>query len=149
MLIDTGASVNLVRKGLFPESYFLPAKNPVQLTTANGQLLCGGNMAIKLRLTFGKVNGRAVQPWKVWGEFFEAETRADMILGYPWLAENQLAVIPKFGCMALMRDDLQMVPIHSCPEFGGELEKNVIETGRAAPPSKKAVVAKEAQPRCP
>ena len=101
VLIDTGASVNLIRRGLFREDDFRPAKNPVQLSTANGQHLGGGQSTIKLRMTFGQDNGRCVQPWRVWGEFYEADTKADMIISYPWLGEHRLAVIPEFGCLAL------------------------------------------------
>jgi hypothetical protein len=145
VLIDTGASVNLVRKGLFPESDFIPAKNPVQLSTANGQLLDGGQCTIKLRMTFGQDNGRIVQPWRVWGEFYEADTRADMILSYPWLGANHLAVIPEYGCLALRTSGFRFLPIHSCPEFDKgpeEEESQEIETGRGArvgctPPFKK------------
>ena len=86
-------------------------------------------MAIKLRLTFGQDDGKRVQPWKAWGEFFEAETRADMIISYPWLAENHLAVLPEFGCLALRKNDFQFFPLRSCSSFE---ECNEIETGRAA-----------------
>ena len=145
VLIDTGASVNLVRKGLFPESDFIPDKNPMQLSTANGQLLDGGQCTIKLRMTFGQDNGRIVQPWRVWGEFYEADTRADMILSYPWLGANHLAVIPEYGCLALRTSGFRFLPIHSCPEFDKgpeEEESQEIETGRGArvgctPPLKK------------
>lgn len=132
VLIDTGASVNLIRRGLFREEDFRPAKNPVQLSTANGQHLGGGQSTIKLRMTFGQDNGRCVQPWRVWGEFYEADTKADMIISYPWLGEHRLAVIPEFGCLALRTSGFRFLPIHSCPDFdkgAGEEECKKLRLG--------------------
>ena len=42
MLIDTGAQVNLVRKGLVEDHLMYAARNPLTLATANGQRLEGG-----------------------------------------------------------------------------------------------------------
>ena len=68
-----------------------------------------------------------------------------MILSYPWLGANHLAVIPEYGCLALRTSGFRFLPIHSCPDFDKgpeEEESQEIETGRLArvgctPPSKK------------
>ncbi len=41
-LVDTGAQVNLIRKGLFPEGIFRPAARAVRLVTADGKDMEGG-----------------------------------------------------------------------------------------------------------
>ena len=42
VLVDTGAQVSLVRRGLFPSTSLRPARQPVALHTVGGQGLPGG-----------------------------------------------------------------------------------------------------------
>ena len=41
-LVDTGAQVNLIRKNLFGEEAFVPARHPVDLRSISGDKLEGG-----------------------------------------------------------------------------------------------------------
>ena len=42
ILVDTGAQVSLVRKGLFSEEFLEPSRTPVRLKVANGKIMGGG-----------------------------------------------------------------------------------------------------------
>ena len=42
VLVDTGAQVSLVRKGLFSEEFRKPSRRPVRLKVGNGEILGGG-----------------------------------------------------------------------------------------------------------
>ena len=42
-LIDTGAQINVIRRGLFPEQVLQDAKRPLMLTLADGQAFWGGD----------------------------------------------------------------------------------------------------------
>ena len=43
VLVDTGAQVSLVRRGLFKEESLQPSCRPVRLKVANGEIMGGGN----------------------------------------------------------------------------------------------------------
>jgi len=118
-LIDTGAQINVVKRGLFPENVMKPAKKPLMLTLADGQAFWGGDREVTARLTFGKIVNHAVRPWRARANFYEGEIKADMILSLPWLAENGLDVLTKEGCLG-ERVGTSTYPITHCPDF----EKN-------------------------
>ena len=42
VLVDTGAQVSLVRRGLFKEESLQPSRRPVRLKVANGETMGGG-----------------------------------------------------------------------------------------------------------
>ena len=42
VLVDTGAQVSLVRRGLFKEESLQPSRRPVRLKVANGEIMGGG-----------------------------------------------------------------------------------------------------------
>ena len=42
VLVDTGAQVSLVRRGLFKEEFLQPSRRPVRLKVANGEIMGGG-----------------------------------------------------------------------------------------------------------
>ena len=96
-LIDTGAQINVIRRGLFPEDALQQAKRPLMLTLADGQAFWGGDKEIAAVLVLGKDVDNEVKPWKTKAQFYEGEIRADMILGYPWLAQNGLYVLTRQG----------------------------------------------------
>ena len=43
VLVDTGAQVSLVRKGLFPDTCLKDSDRPVRLKVANGEIMGGGS----------------------------------------------------------------------------------------------------------
>ena len=91
-LIDTGAMMNVVRRGSL--SHLMErAKNPVRLVTASGEGLAGGDDELTLELTFKeKLEGGGEADWKTEAVFIEGEIEDEMILGYPWLAKNQVTI---------------------------------------------------------
>jgi len=98
VLVDTGAQVNLVRRELIPQEFWREAKNPIQLITANGSILPGGNEVVTLGLNFRVVEDGFVQPHPMHIEtpFICADFDIDAILSYPWLREHRV------GCSLTM-----------------------------------------------
>ena len=115
VLIDTGAQINVVRRGLFSEEVLRPAKRPLWLSLANGQPFWGGDTEIATKLVFGKHSGQKVQPWKINATFYEAEIKAEAIIGLPWLRQNGLDILTREGCLG-ERVGYQTFPIGDCPE---------------------------------
>ena len=93
VLIDTGAQVNLVRRGLFASP--LPAQRPVALRSVGGDLLQGGDRTQHLLLHFkARDYGQEVSYTYIAEEdFYEAEVDCDLILGYPFLRDRHMSPI--------------------------------------------------------
>ena len=120
VLIDTGAQINVVKRGLFPESSLQPARHPIMLTLADGQPFWGGDVELVANLMFGKTVDGKVVPWKSKARFYVGVIRADIILGLPWLAKNGLDVLTRDGCLG-ERKGCKTFLISDCPE---ELENS-------------------------
>ena len=75
-----------------------PSKRPLRLVTANGEVLGGGDKGVELMIHSLQRNAEAKpgfeRVWKAKGFFHEADIDDDMGLGYPWLQENRVAVLP-------------------------------------------------------
>ena len=140
-IIDTGSQINTVRKGLFAQCDFTAAKNPVQLFSVSGQSVEGGKIEIGLRLTFACETGRRLQPFRLLGTFLEADDKADIILGYPWMKENLLVVMPELDCLARRSKNFDFLPIRSCPNFDDpqaeEINTRRSEWAGLTPPTKR------------
>ena len=52
VLVDTGAKVSLVRKGLFSEELPKPSRRPVRLKVANGEIMGGGTHEATIGMEF-------------------------------------------------------------------------------------------------
>ena len=52
VLVDTGAQVSLVRRGLFKEKSLEPSRRPVRLKMANGEMLGGGTHEATISMEF-------------------------------------------------------------------------------------------------
>ena len=96
VLVDTGAQVNLVRKGLIREEHLRKAQDTVRLVTANGAVMEGGGIETELCLLFRKRAVDSVEEGEhtIWGAFYEADIQVDAIVSCPWIFKNKLAVIP-------------------------------------------------------
>ena len=55
VLVDTGAEVNLIRRGIVPPHYWSPAEMPLKLVAANNQRLPGGRNVATVYLQFSAV----------------------------------------------------------------------------------------------
>ena len=52
VLVDTGAQVRLVRRGLFKEESLQPSRRPVRLKVANGEIMGGGTREATISMEF-------------------------------------------------------------------------------------------------
>ena len=52
VLVDTGAQVSLVRRGLFKEEFLQPSRRPVRLEVANGEIMGGGTHEATISMEF-------------------------------------------------------------------------------------------------
>ena len=95
-LVDTGSTANLVR-GDIGGKLMVPSRSPVRIVQANGEPVRGGAREAELQVTFREreqPNDDEELVWRVTSLFHEAEMEDEMILGYPWLCEHKLAVLP-------------------------------------------------------
>ena len=79
-------------------------KNPLTLVTANGEKLNGGDREVELDLSFkmktkGQDEENKTDVFTPKGNFHEPDTEDELILGYPWLKENNLAVLTTEGAL--------------------------------------------------
>ena len=54
VLVDTGAQVSLVRRGLFKEELLQPSRRPIRLKVANGEIMGGGTHEATISMEFWK-----------------------------------------------------------------------------------------------
>jgi hypothetical protein len=60
--------------------------------------MSGGVDEVKLELQFMKeIDGGKQEPWAAQGVFYAGEISEEMILGYPWLAENSVGILAGSG----------------------------------------------------
>jgi len=80
-LVDIGAQVNLIRRGVVPGGYLKRSKNQVRLVAANSEVIAGGDRSVALQVG---LKGESVWSgeWTTLhfpGEFYEAEIDLDMM----------------------------------------------------------------------
>ena len=98
VLVDTGAQVSLVRRGLFKEESLQPSRRPVGLKVANGEIMGGGTheatISMKIseheRLNCPDLAKRSTLS----GNFYVADiTNWDMIMGYDFMVGNAIGAL--------------------------------------------------------
>jgi hypothetical protein len=94
-LVDTGATVNIVREGIFPVGSFSPPPQRKYLKTADGSVLRGGDSGADLDLSMPVLGwtGKS-ETSQSRGYFYSGNIHVDVILGYGFLAQCQLIVVP-------------------------------------------------------
>ena len=97
VLVDTGAQISLVRKGLISPDEFQPMTSPIRLLTASKQPLRGGDRQVKLDLVFEGVCEDTGEPVQVVAPTLlcEADIADDVIVSYTWLGERGFEVSPR------------------------------------------------------
>ena len=103
-LVDTGAEVNIIQKGLLAAENWKMASSKLNLYTASGTRFDGGDKISNLKLEFLSIPVGAEEGQHysqvIEGEFYEGElSDVDGILSHSWLFENKLAVFPHRGCL--------------------------------------------------
>ena len=96
-LLDTGAEVSLIRKGLLPEHAFREATHPMQLVAANNDPVVGGDREVELAIHFfGVEEGTgAKRRLEMPTTLYEAVIEEDVILSYRWMGERAIQVKPR------------------------------------------------------
>ena len=97
VLLDTGAEVSLVRRGLIPESAFREAACPVRLIAANNLQVEGGEREVELEIRFQGVDfqTRHNRILHLPSVLLEADIEEDVILSYRWMGERDVRVGPR------------------------------------------------------
>ena len=92
VLIDTGAEVNLIRRGVVQTSFWNATKTPQRFVTANSTAIWGGDRELLVDLTLNGANiDSGVQYFLHFPTFFfGADIAPEAILSFGWLAD--------FGC---------------------------------------------------
>ncbi len=106
VLVDTGAWINLIRKGVIPSHHFRKARHPVKLVAADGEEIKGGERSIQLKWRFAQfVEGKLLsRPYEVEAEFLEAEIDEASAVSYAWLRAHKLDVSPKWNALTTFEE---------------------------------------------
>ena len=93
-LIDTGAEVNLVRRGLVASKYFKRALKRRRFVTANRTILTGGAVEVPCELLLHGVDMDTSEEVRLscTMALYDADIMVDMILSYEWMATMDVDV---------------------------------------------------------
>ena len=99
VLVDTGAQVSLVRRGLFREEYLQPSRRPVCLKVANGEIMGGGTDEATISMDIWeheRLNRPDLPKRSILSENFYAAniTESDMMMGYDFMVGNAIGALP-------------------------------------------------------
>ena len=93
-LLDTGAEVNLVRRGIIPEKYFRRSQHPKRFVTANHGVMAGGLTEVPCELLMEGMDidtGEKVSISKKMA-FYDGDVGVDVLLSYEWMATMDVEV---------------------------------------------------------
>ena len=98
VLVDTGAQVSLIKRGIISPELLQRASQPVRLKAANGGYMDGGTEEVMLEMDMVRHDrlsrpdlGQEVQ---LQGKFYVADMPWDIILGYDWLLQHECGPMP-------------------------------------------------------
>ena len=108
VLVDTGAQVSLVRRGLFKEGSLQPSRKLVRPKVANGEIMGGGTHEATISMEFWeheRLNRPDLAKRRTLSEnFYVADiTDWDMIMGYDFMVGNAIGALPHRA--TLVRED--------------------------------------------
>ena len=133
VLVDTGAQVSLVWRGLFKEESLQPSRRPVRLKVANGEIMGGGTHEATISMEFWE-HERLNRPdlakrSTLSGNFYVADiTDWDMIMGYDFMVANAIGALPHRA--TLVREDDECLTWLSTDYACGSSEWNAEEEDR-------------------
>lgn len=101
VLIDTGATINIIKTGSWPEECIEKAYKPKVLTNAQGGHLSGGSSGtfLLLEIPMLDVKQNELVQKSMRGFFYEADIACDAIISYDFLAKHKLGVIPHINTL--------------------------------------------------
>ena len=133
VLVDTGAQVSLVRRGLFKEESLQPSCRPVRLKVVNGEIMGGGTDEATISMEFWE-HERLNRPDlakrnTLSGNFYVADiTDWDMIMGYDFMVANAIGALPHRA--TLVREDDECLTWLSTDYACGSSQWNAEEEDR-------------------
>ena len=135
VLVDTGAQVSLVRRGLFNEESLQPSRRPVRLKVANGEIMGGGahEATISMELWEHERWNRPdlAKRSTLSGNFYVADiTDWDLIMGYYFMVANAIGALPERA--TLVREDDECLTWLSTDYACGSSQWNAEEEDRIA-----------------
>ena len=96
-LIDTGAEICVLKRGLIPDKYLRPATKPLRLVGANERRLEGGDKEVTLNLCVGAIqqeDNKKVE-LRVPTTFYVADVKDPLILSYEWCRQRGFDISPR------------------------------------------------------
>jgi hypothetical protein len=96
-LVDTGAEVNVIRRGMVPSEFLTLNDRPITLSGADSTMLNGGKMGAEGTAVLEGVEIDTNSPLEIQSpiHFYEANIAAQAILSYGWLGEQNFLVNPR------------------------------------------------------
>ena len=93
-LVDTGAQVNLIRKGVIPEKYFRTSLAPKRFTTASQKLMEGGLTDVRATALLQTRDVDTGESTTVECDitFYDSNLGGEALLSYEWLRKNDINV---------------------------------------------------------
>ena len=133
VLVDTGAQVSLVRRGLFKEESLGPSRRPVRLEVANGEIMGGGTYEATISMEFWEhehLNRPDLAKTSTLSRnFYMADiTDWDMIMGYDFMVGNAIGALPHRA--TLVREDSECLTWLSTDYACGSFQCNAEEEDR-------------------
>ena len=135
VLVDTGAQVSLVQRGLFKEESLQPSRRPVRLKVANGEIMGGGTHEAIISMEFWE-HERLNRPdlakrSTLSGKFYVADiTDWGMIMGYDFMVGNAIGALAHRA--TLVREDDECLTWLSTDYECGSSQRNAEEKDRIA-----------------
>ena len=141
VLVDTGAQVSLVQRGLFKEESLQPSRRPVHLKVANGEIMGGGTHEATISMEFWE-HERLNRPdlakgSTLSGNFYVADIKDwDMIMGYDFMVGNAIGALPHRA--TLVREDDECLTWlstdYACgsSQWSAEEEDRIVQAVQAA-----------------
>ena len=104
MLIDTGATINVIRRSLVPSSFWTRAAAPRKLVTASSSQIAGGTHGVWLEFTLPVKSGPRLdqlvdKECRIRAWFYLADIQSEAIVSYGLLSGHDLAVLPAMDCL--------------------------------------------------
>ena len=109
-LVDTGAEVSLIKKGLIAHTYEAPARRRLKLIAANNEVVEGGSMELNLDVQLDANNIQTKEKIVVNTptSLYVANIAEEMILSHKWFAHRDIQVHSRQNGLCTTVDKVQI-----------------------------------------